>query len=275
MTIGIFDSGIGGISVLTEALRLLPDERYIFYADSDRAPYGTKTSEEVKGYCDEIVERLVELGADAVLIACNTATAVAADFLREKYSIPIIGMEPAVKPAVKHTEDLPGRVLVMATPITIRENKLARLLETVDTNHVVDLLAMPRLVEFAEAEEFDSEAVYEYIRNQVSDLDKAAYSEVVLGCTHFNYFKPAIKEIFDAGREDIPGVELIDGNFGTVRHLAKKLGLELKAEEEEKVGDICGKGNVDYYISGRKIEDAEILDKFERLRRRLEEVRSL
>ena len=288
MKIGIFDSGIGGISVLHEALKLLPDEQYIFYADSDHAPYGTKTPEEVRSYCDEIVEKLIKMGTDAVLIACNTATAVAADYLREKYDIPIIAMEPAVKPAVKHTEEVPGRVLVMATPITIRENKLAKLLETVDTNHVVDLLAMPKLVEFAEKQKFDTEEVYDYIRSQIADLDTKAYSDVVLGCTHFNYFKPAISEIFNEGRGEAPGVEMIDGNLGTVKHLAKKLGLEIKTENEmddkttgETAGGASGnimnfgRGKVEYYISGRIVKDAETLGRFKRLHRRLEMVRSL
>ena len=150
MKIGIFDSGIGGVSVLNEAFHRLPDQDYIFYADVDHVPYGIKSSEQIIEYTDSITAFLIEQGVDAILIACNTATAVAADYLRSKYPVPIIGMEPAVKPAVEEAKE--GRVLVMATPVTIRENKLHTLLERVDTQHRVDLLPMPGLVRFAEDE---------------------------------------------------------------------------------------------------------------------------
>ena len=196
MKIGIFDSGIGGISVLHEAYHRLPNEEYIFYADVDHVPYGIKSSEEIKGFVDEIVGKLYGMGVDAIVIACNTATAVGAAYVREKYDIPIIGMEPAVKPAIEVAERTSGRVLVMATPVTIRENKLHDLLVRLDTDHKVDLLPMPGLVRMAESEIFEGADVDDYIEEQLAVFDKEKYSEVVLGCTHFNYFKPAISKAF-------------------------------------------------------------------------------
>ena len=187
-------------------------------------------------------------------------------------------MEPAVKPAVEaasEVESEKSRVLVMATPITIRENKLHTLLEKVDTQHRVDLLSMPGFVRMAEAEQFDGEEVDDYIEEQMAVLDNSLYREVVLGCTHFNYFKPALKKFF--GEE----VELIDGNLGTVKHMAKVLGLEIKEDSisvdgqsgEERVS--LDYNNVQYFESGRLVTDEEILEKFKRLHVRLDAVHDI
>ena len=272
MRIGIFDSGIGGVSVLHEAVSLLPEEEYIFYADVDHVPYGVKTSEQVKEYVDEIVSQLISMEVDAVVIACNTATSVAANHVRAKYDIPILGMEPAVKPAVEAASESVSensRVLVMATPITIRENKLHTLLEKVDTQHRVDLLSMPGFVRMAESEQFDGEEVDGYIEEQMAVLNKDLYTEVVLGCTHFNYFKPALKKFFGES------VELIDGNLGTVRHMAKVLGLELQETDNTAKNKNFDYENVHYFESGRLVTEQEKLDKFRRLHARLEEVHDI
>ncbi len=270
MKIGIFDSGIGGLSVLHEAMHLLLDQEYIFYADTEHVPYGLKTPEQIIGYAGEIAEFLIGQGVDAIVVACNTATSVAIKELRCRFDIPILGMEPAVKPAVEGTEG--KRIMVIATPVTIREDKLKDLLHRVDENHRVDLLAMPRLVEFAEREEFESEAVYKYIEDQFSGFDKKEYCALVLGCTHFNYFKPAYRKYF--GTETL----LIDGNRGTVRHLADVLSLDLspdidnKLEEEHNI--LCPQ-NIKYFFSGREISDEKTLEHLKRLHLRLEEVRNI
>ena len=260
MKIGIFDSGIGGISVLHEALIHLPDAEYIFYADTDHVPYGLKTKEEILGFSRDIVKFLTGKGADAVLIACNTATAVAADRLRHEFTIPIIGMEPAVKPAVKqNTGD--KRILVMATPVTIRENKLHKLLDTVDKDHAVDLLEMPELVKFAEAGCFDSDEVRNYLTERYSTIDTGRYSALVLGCTHFNYFIPLYKEFFP---ED---TAIIDGNMGTVRQLARIMG------EEVTEGQMIN-GYVNYYVSGRPA-DEKTLALIQKLHERLDMIKEI
>ena len=170
MKIGIFDSGIGGLSVLHEAYHQLPGQEYIFYADTEHVPYGQKTPEQIMGYAMDNARFLMEKGAEALVVACNTATSVAIKELRASFDIPILGMEPAVKPAVEETEK--KRIMVIATPVTIREDKLKSLLHRVDEQHRVDLLAMPRLVEFAEREEFDSKEVKDYLKEQFSGFDK-------------------------------------------------------------------------------------------------------
>ncbi|WP_026526265.1 glutamate racemase [Butyrivibrio sp. VCD2006] len=274
MRIGIFDSGIGGLSVLNEAYHRLPDQEYIFYADTRHVPYGTKSEEEIRGYVDEIVRFLIEKKVDAIVIACNTATSVAAAMVREKYDLPILGMEPAVKPAIEETADDDRRILVMATPVTIREKKLENLLLRVDQQHKADLLEMPELVKFAEREEFDSENVRDYIRKQFSSLGASdeKYSALVLGCTHFNYFKPLYKEIL--GEK----THLIDGNYGTIHHLGDVMGLDIKNDDDKEIifnqpQDIVVGFNTTYYESGDEITDINRLSKYLRMLSRLEFVR--
>ncbi|SER00408.1 glutamate racemase [Lachnospiraceae bacterium NE2001] len=290
MKIGIFDSGIGGVTVLHEAMKRLPNEEYIFYADLDHVPYGVKTPEEVTHFVDNIVDDLIGRGVDAIVIACNTATSVAAEYVRIKYDIPIIGMEPAVKPAVEAAEAVetkedgsnrePKRVLVMATPITIRENKLQKLLKKVDKNHIVDLLPMPGLVRFAESGVFDGPEVDEYLTEQLAVFDKSKYAEVVLGCTHFNYFMSAIRKAFADSNNGaaVRDIDLVDGNEGTVKHLAEVLGLEeskgVSTETTKKISDNDEAGemiyNVSYVESGRDVTDEETLAKYARLHARLD-----
>ena len=155
MRIALFDSGYGGLTVLSHARRVLPSEEFIFYADRDHVPYGTKSVPAVRGFVRTAFRFLIEQQrADAVVVACNTATSVAVDEMRRLYDVPIIGMEPAVKKALTH--DAEHRVLVTATPITVHGEKLKRLISSCDPNGLVDLLALPRLVEFAERQEFVS-----------------------------------------------------------------------------------------------------------------------
>ena len=126
--VAVFDSGVGGISVLRELVKVMPNEDFIYYGDSENAPYGTKTLEEVRELTCRHAKELFEGGAKGLVVACNTATSAAVRVLRELYPyIPIVGIEPAVKPAVKSKEH--PRVLVMATPMTIREQKFHKLME--------------------------------------------------------------------------------------------------------------------------------------------------
>ena len=164
MKIGIFDSGIGGLSVLHQAMITLPEADYIFYADVDNVPYGEKTREEVRNLVDHAVGFLVGKGCQAIVLACNTATSAAISYLREKYKLPIIGIEPAVKPAVEHIHESGRRVMVVSTPVTAKGEKLKRLIEKYDAMHVVDVVALPRLVRFAQDDDFDSSDVIAYLK---------------------------------------------------------------------------------------------------------------
>ncbi len=256
MKIGIFDSGIGGLTVLHQALLTLPKEDYIYYADTDNVPYGTKRREEIVGYVDQAVEFLVGKGVKAIVIACNTATSTAIDYVRSKYSLPILGMEPAVKPAVASSNG--KRVMVIATPITVREEKLRNLIEQVDDDHRVDLLALPGLVRFAEAGLFEGEEVERYLRKELDAYELENYSALILGCTHFNYFKDTYRKIFPKE------VAFIDGSVGTVNYLKKIL------TEKKQLGN--NHGIVEYYMSGRPVYREEELEHLARLHERLDKM---
>lgn len=243
MKIAFFDSGIGGLSVLHHAMRVLPHEQFVFFADEDHVPYGTKTKQQVRDYVAEAFDFLVARDVKAIVTACNTATSVAVAEMRQRYDIPIIGMEPAAKKAL----DLDGehRVLVTATPITVKGRKMELLIEKVDKDHLVDRLALPELVNFAERQEFESQAVTDYLREQLSTFSLANYSSLVLGCTHFNYFKDTMRCLLP------DNVRFVDGNEGTVRELTRRLKERNQLEQQVQ--------SVDYYYSGRLVtEDAEL-----------------
>ncbi len=247
-SIGFLDSGFGGITVLSEALKQLPNENYIYYADIEHVPYGTKTKEEVKAYIFGAVEFLVQKGIKALVVACNTATSIAVRDLRSMYSFPIVGMEPAVKPAVQNGNG--KRVLVLATPLTLREEKFNNLVQRVDHEHIVDYLAFPELVELAENMVFDHEKVIPVIREKLSHYDIDSYKTFVLGCTHFPIFRNVFKEVLPAH------IDIIDGSVGTIKYL--KYLLEQQ--------DICNTqktgGKLEYFDSGKFVDNVERLKIF-------------
>lgn len=258
MKIGFFDSGIGGITVLYEALKMLPNEDYIYFADTLNVPYGPKPKEEVKQCVFDAVDFIVNKGVKAVVIACNTATSVAIEDLRAKYDIPIIGMEPAVKPAVEKYTDADKRVLVTATALTLKEEKLHNLITKVDSDHVVDLLPLPGLVKFAETFEFSEQAVMPYLKEQFSNYDLDKYQTIVLGCTHFTFFKDILKKLLPVH------INIIDGNQGTVKNLKRIL------ENKQLLNNGCG--NITFYNSGRIVEEKEKLARYQCLFKRLETI---
>lgn len=265
--IGIFDSGIGGISVLQEAVRMLPEPEYLYYADTEHVPYGTRSVEEIQGYAVHITRFLLEKGAECIVVACNTATSAAVELLREQFAVPIIGMEPAVKPALLQVPDTEGRtrVLLLATPLTLREEKLARLLQRYDTGHLVDMLALPFLVTMAEEGRFDEEEVSDGLRRALRDIEPARYKAVVPGCTHFHYFLPELMRLFPEG------TCIADGNEGTVRRLSQLTGLILSEGAEE--ADVTKRTS--FFFSGRQVRGEEELSRIRALAERAAKGRAL
>ena len=214
--IGAFDSGVGGISVLKQMVKLMPEENYIYFGDSANAPYGVKSLEEVKKLTIQNIDHLVEKGVKAVVIACNTATSAAILDLRKKYSdIPMIGIEPAVKPAVMFMEH--PRVLVMATPMTIREEKFHELIQKFNTRADIIPLPCPGLVEFIEAGDMKSKDLRTYLENTFAPYREAEVDAIVLGCTHFPFARDLIQEIWGER------VAIFDGAPGTARELKRNL----------------------------------------------------
>jgi len=256
MSIGFFDSGIGGITVLYEAVKMLPHEDYIYYADTLNVPYGSKPKAEVQKYIFNAIEFISQQGVKAIVIACNTATSVAIEELRVKYSIPIIGMEPAVKPAVEKNKN--KRILVTATALTLREEKLQNLITKLDNEHLVDLLPLPGLVQFAESFEFDEQKVLPYLKAQLTEYDLSDYETIVLGCTHFSFYKHMFRKLLPSD------IDIIDGNIGTVKNLKKNL------EEMNTLNE--GSGKIIFYNSGFRIQDKAKLDKYRELFKNLDAV---
>jgi len=258
MKIGFFDSGVGGITVLHRALQMLPYEDYIYYADTLNVPYGSKPKDEVKKCIFNAVEFIIQQQVKAIVIACNTATSVAIEDLRAKYSIPIIGMEPAVKPAVEKNTNANKRILVTATALTLKEEKLQHLITKVDSENTVDLLSLPKLVEFAERFEFAERVVLPYLKEQLSQYDLSQYETIVLGCTHFSFYKEMFRKLLPSH------TNIIDGNTGTIKNLKRTL------EKTNSLNE--GNSNIIFYHSGCKVQDKATLDRYNELFKRLDEI---
>lgn len=212
--IGVFDSGLGGISVARQLISDMPHERVLYYGDSANAPYGTKTPEQVKELSFEIVHRFVDQGVKAIVIACNTATSAAVNSLREQFAIPIIGMEPALKVACDAGHGHRQRIIVAATPLTLREHKFAALMDRFKEQHTIFKKPCPALVEIVESGQLDNhELVMRTLHGYFDEYDLNTIDSVVLGCTHFVFYR-------DFFRELLPDTTaIIDGNEGTIRHL--------------------------------------------------------
>lgn len=243
LPIGVFDSGVGGISVLRELTALMPNEDFIFFGDSKNAPYGTKSLEEVRKLTCADAEYLRKQQVKALVVACNTATSAAIDILREIYTdIPVIGIEPALKPAV-HAGDHP-RVLVMATPMTLREEKFQNLMQQYRMEAEIISLPCPGLVEFVERGELDSPALEQFLTALFRDYLLHPVDCVVLGCTHYPLVKNMIQKVLGNN------VQVFDGGEGTARETKRRL------EEAGLLNPLEKKGNIQYENS---LETAEIL----------------
>jgi glutamate racemase len=236
MNIAIFDSGIGGITFLREAYKVLPRENFIYYADTDNVPYGTKSRDAVKQYIFNSVDFLSRQDIKILVIACNTATSAAISDLRQKYKFPILGMEPAVKPAVEKTTN--KRVLILATTLTMNEEKLKNLITNIDKDHIVDIAPMDRLVTFAEQFRFDGKEIEDYIKSGLQNISSGNYGTIVLGCTHFIYYKSLIRKLIPAD------IEVIDGNTGTLKNM-------LNIMKKNSLMSRDNGGSLKFYSSGR------------------------
>lgn len=246
--IGVFDSGMGGVSVLGDAIRLMPTENYIFYGDSGNAPYGIKTKEEVTKLSEAVCDHLVQRGVKAIVIACNTATSAAAIYLREKYPhIPVIGMEPALKPAVEAV--LEGAVLVMATEMTLKEQKFENLCNDIAKDREVIKLPCPSLVSLVESGITSGEVAESAIRDCMKDIDLDRVRAVVLGCTHFVFLREAVRAVIG------DQAAVFDGNLGTVKHLEQILESKdlLDKTKHEATIEIINSGGMSFVLQSQRL----------------------
>jgi len=226
--IGLFDSGVGGISVLKEAVNILPNEDFIYFGDSANAPYGTKKIEEVQNLSFKAVDFLLNKGVKAVVVACNTATSAAIEQLRQRYvGVPIIGIEPALKPAVELGNK--GKILIMATPMTLAETKFNKLMKAYKNEADIEPLPCAGLVELIEAGKLDGEEMEQFLKIKLEPFQDGNIAAIVLGCTHYPFVKKQIISVLH--RE----VAIIDGSEGTAKQLKRQLeGYRLLREGTEK-----------------------------------------
>lgn len=225
MKVGFFDSGLGGLTVLKE---VLSDSRFneeVYYlGDTKNTPYGTKSSELVKEIVENNVKYLIDIGCNPVVIACNTATAVAVKDLREKYKdVVIIGTEPAVKVAAD--AHMNKKILVLGTSITVKQDKLLNLIDKLDKNNEDFVLrAADKLVLFAENENCLNlnDEIDEYIDTMLQEYDLNEFSHIVLGCTHFPLFRENFNRVI-ANRYPGKKIDIIDGSVGITNYLIKNI----------------------------------------------------
>jgi len=244
--IGVFDSGVGGVGVLRYAQRQLPNENFIYYGDILNAPYGEKSLTEIQQLSRKAVEFLAAKRVKALLIACNTATAAAAQMLRaEEWPFPIFGMEPAVKPAC---EALNGKTIaVLATPATLRLDKYRRLTELyADKNRIIAVPCpgLSRLIEIAGPDSADVRLYLDELFEGMPNPDG-----IVVGCTHYSYLGNVL-------RARCPQAKLFDGALGTVRHMAETLA------QRGMLSSRSTPGAIELHSTQEDRQTAELFEKF-------------
>ncbi len=229
-------------------MRYLPQEHYVYFADSDSAPYGVRSSAEILALVNRAVAFLVKQHQlKALVIACNTATSIAIQQLRKRYDFPIIGMEPALKPALEIATD--KAVLVCATEKTLEAPKLQALSQRLGAQKRLQRLSLQRLVTFAERQEWDSPAVQHYLQQQFAGMDWSIIQAVVLGCTHFPYYNSLLRTLIPAT------IPILNGHAGTVRQLQASVSTAPSGS----------KGSLVYYRSERLLPVEELLPYLEYL----------
>jgi len=228
LPVGVFDSGVGGISVLKTCADVLPYENFIYFGDTKNSPYGNLNEQKITELTFEAVGRLILSGVKAVVVACNTATATAINALRNKHKINIIGIEPAIKPACLYTPE--GKILVMLTNAASTQPKFKSLVENcgVDKVSLLPLKDLAKLIEnnignFSSLKSYIFEILYPYKNTEIK--------AVVLGCTHYLFVKDIIAEFFN-------GIRIFDGNMGVAQNLKNTLIRNNLINNSEGLGSI-------------------------------------
>jgi glutamate racemase len=227
-TVGVFDSGVGGLSVWREIVRLLPQADLVYVADQVHCPYGTRSADEIRALAQAIAAFLLAHGAHAIVVACNTASAAALHPLRARLQVPIVGMEPAVKPAAARTRS--GHVGVIATPVTFQGALFSSLLERFAQDVEVHVQICPGLVECVEEGALDAPETDALLRGCLQPLLDARIDVLVLGCTHYPFLLPAIARVVG------PDVEVIDPAPAVARQAARVLARRTLASASGSPG---------------------------------------
>jgi glutamate racemase len=244
--IGIFDSGVGGISVLRWIRDELPHEDLIYVADSKNVPYGDKPQEYIEDRSIYLTKFLIDQSAKAIVVACNTATAAAISRLRSIFTLPIIGVEPGVKPALSMTET--GTVGILATGETLKSQKFENLTRRFSNSHKLLVQDCPGLVELVEKMDLASQDIRELVKRYVSALLDRGADTIVLGCTHYPFLTPLIKEF--AG----PKVKIVDTGMAVAKEVARRL------KEEQFLSGVNQPGSETFWTTGDLDETKRVID---------------
>lgn len=228
--VGVFDSGVGGLSVLRELRRALPAEDFLYYADSAYCPYGGQPAAAIQARAVAITEELLAAGCKLIVVACNTATIAAVEHLRANYPLPFVGMEPAVKPACALTKS--GVVGVLATGAALGGEKFHRLVAQHAEGVRVITQPCPGLVECVEAGELEGPRAESLVARYVAPLRAASADVLVLGCTHYPFLRPLIQRVAGAG------VRLLDTGEAVARQTRRVLEREGLLRSEPAAGGI-------------------------------------
>ncbi len=255
LPIGIFDSGVGGLSVLNAVRQLLPNENLIYVADSAYTPYGEKTDQQIEDRVLLISDFLQSKKVKAMVVACNTATAAAVNSLREKYDCPIVGLEPALKPAAQASHN--KRVGVLATQATLRSQKYLSLKKNFSPTLEIFEKASPLFVSLVEESEAISEKEYRLIEAELSYFQNANIDSLVLGCTHYPFLTDAISKIM--------------GDHVTLYESSMAVAIELRRRLENNLNTNFNQGTSHFYST----EPESARGKFNRLMQQPVTLRSL
>lgn len=229
--IGVFDSGVGGVSVLRELVKLMPQEHYLYFGDSANAPYGTKEPAETRSLTIRNVEYLLEQEVKSVVVACNTATSAAVADLRKMYpELPLVGIEPAIKPAAEQNPG--GRIVVMATPMTLRQEKFRKLMGRYEQQARIVPLPCPGLMEYVERGNLEGEDLRKYLTELLWTVGDEQIDAIVLGCTHYPFARKMIQELVGEA------VAIYDGGPGTAREMKRRLQVAGLLSDSQNKGSI-------------------------------------
>ncbi len=234
--IGFFDSGVGGLSVMKEVRRILPGENFIYFADSAYCPYGVKPQQIILARAFAISDFLLSMGAKLIVIASNTTSIVALDAVRQRLSVPVVGIEPAVKPAASVTRN--GKIGILATGVTLAGKRFNSLVERFGDNVEVYTQPCPGLVELVESGAVDLPEAEELLNCYLDPLIQKGVDTIILGCTHYPFLKPLIEKLVGAN------VILIDTGEAVARQVARVLESNNLAAPDPQ------KGNQSFFTSG-------------------------
>ncbi|MFX4261656.1 glutamate racemase [Pelotomaculum propionicicum] len=234
--IGFFDSGVGGLSVMKEVRRLLPAESLVYFADSAHCPYGVKPVELIRGRAYAICDFMIGLDVKLIVIASNTTSAAALDAVREKYSVPVIGVEPAVKPAAAAT--VKGRIGVIATGVTLAGERFESLVKRFGDGLEIFTQACPGLVELVESGRWDDKETEELVKLYLDKLLARDVDTIILGCTHYPFLRAVVEKLAGSG------IKVIDSGEAVARQVARVL------KKNGLAADIKSTGGESFFTTG-------------------------